>query len=43
VLTAASASYFIAAYGIVIDKAMIQNVFETDVREAPSCSAGKWS
>jgi len=34
VLTAASASYFIANYGIVIDKAMIQNVFETDTREA---------
>ncbi len=33
-LAAASASYFIAQYGIVIDKAMIQNVFETDVREA---------
>ncbi len=34
VLTASAASYFIAAYGIVIDKAMIQNVFETDAREA---------
>jgi lipid A ethanolaminephosphotransferase len=34
VLCAASASYFIANYGIVIDKAMIQNVFETDTREA---------
>jgi len=34
VLAAAGASYFIAQYGIVIDKAMIQNVFETDVREA---------
>jgi len=34
VLCAASASYFIAHYGVVIDKAMIQNVFETDVREA---------
>ena len=34
VLTAASASYFIANYGVVIDKAMIQNVFETDTREA---------
>jgi lipid A ethanolaminephosphotransferase len=34
VLTASAASYFIAAYGIVIDKAMIQNVFETDTREA---------
>jgi lipid A ethanolaminephosphotransferase len=33
-LIAASASYFIANYGIVIDKAMIQNVFETDTREA---------
>lgn len=34
VLTASAASYFIAAYGIVIDKAMVQNVFETDAREA---------
>lgn len=33
VLGAAVASHFIAAYGIVIDKAMIQNVFETDHRE----------
>ena len=31
---AALASHFIATYGIVIDKAMIQNVFETDSREA---------
>jgi len=34
ILAASAASYFIAAYGIVIDKAMIQNVFETDTREA---------
>lgn len=34
VLSAAGASYFIASYGIVIDKAMLQNVFETDPREA---------
>ena len=34
VLMASAASYFIDAYGIVIDRAMIQNVFETDVREA---------
>jgi lipid A ethanolaminephosphotransferase len=34
VLVASAAGYFIAAYGIVIDKAMIQNVFETDTREA---------
>lgn len=34
VLTASAASYFIAAYGIVIDRAMVQNVFETDVNEA---------
>ena len=33
-LAAAVASHFIAAYGVVIDKAMIQNVFETDTREA---------
>jgi len=34
VMGAALASHFIAAYGIVIDKAMVQNVFETDTREA---------
>ena len=34
VLAAAAASYFIVSYGIVIDRAMIQNVFETDAREA---------
>ena len=34
VLTASIASYFIATYGILIDKAMIQNVFETNTREA---------
>ncbi|WP_306397124.1 phosphoethanolamine transferase [Telluria beijingensis] len=34
VLAAAAASYFIVTYGIVIDRAMIQNVFETDTREA---------
>jgi len=34
VITASTASYFIAAYGIAIDRAMVQNVFETDVREA---------
>lgn len=33
-LSAAAASYFIGQYGVVIDKAMIQNVFETDTREA---------
>jgi len=33
-LAASVASHFIASYGIVIDKAMIQNVFETDTREA---------
>jgi len=33
-VTASTASYFIAAYGVVIDRAMVQNVFETDVREA---------
>ena len=33
-LSASCASYFIHEYGIVIDKAMIQNVFETDVHEA---------
>lgn len=34
VLSASAASYFITAYGIVIDKVMIQNLFETDMREA---------
>ena len=34
VLSASVTSHFIASYGIVIDKAMIQNVFETDPREA---------
>ncbi|WP_123071231.1 phosphoethanolamine transferase [Massilia aurea] len=34
VLAASAVGYFIATYGIVIDKAMIQNVFETDTREA---------
>ena len=33
-LTASAAVWFINEYGIVIDKAMIQNVFETDTREA---------
>jgi lipid A ethanolaminephosphotransferase len=33
-LVASSSAWFINEYGIVIDKAMIQNVFETDVREA---------
>ncbi|MEQ9519091.1 MAG: phosphoethanolamine--lipid A transferase [Parvibaculum sp.] len=34
VLIAACASYFSASYGVVFDKTMIQNVFETDVHEA---------
>ena len=34
VLAASAASYFIVAYGIVIDRSMIQNMFETDAREA---------
>ena len=34
VLAASAASYFIVTYGIVIDRAMIQNLFETDAREA---------
>lgn len=33
-MLAASASYFIDRYGIAIDASMVQNVFETDVREA---------
>ena len=33
-LSAATAAWFINEYGIVIDKAMIQNIFETDPREA---------
>lgn len=34
VLTSAASSYFMMTYGVVIDKTMVQNVFETDVREA---------
>lgn len=34
VVVASATGHFIATYGIVIDKAMIQNVFETDTREA---------
>ena len=34
VLAASAASYFIVSYGIVIDRSMIQNMFETDAREA---------
>jgi len=34
VMTAAVASHFMSAYGIVIDRSMIQNVFETDLHEA---------
>lgn len=33
-VTAAVVSYFMDAFGVVIDRQMIQNVFETDVREA---------
>lgn len=33
-LTTSAATYFMNQYGVVIDKAMVQNVFETDVREA---------
>ncbi|WP_229510886.1 MULTISPECIES: phosphoethanolamine transferase [unclassified Massilia] len=40
VFCAAGASYFIANYGVVIDKAMMQNVFETDTREA--CELLSW-
>ena len=32
--TAAAAGYFMSSYGIVIDKQMITNLIETDVREA---------
>jgi len=34
IVTAACASYFMGNYGVVIDKKMIVNVLETDVREA---------
>jgi lipid A ethanolaminephosphotransferase len=34
IISASATSYFINQYGIQIDKAMIQNVLETDVREA---------
>jgi len=33
-VTTALTAYFMSHYGVQIDKAMIQNVFETDVREA---------
>lgn len=33
-LGSAAASYFVDSYGIQIDKSMVQNIFETDVREA---------
>lgn len=33
-LTASFVSYFIHQYGVVIDKGMVQNVFESDIREA---------
>ena len=33
VLSAASISYFMDAYNIMIDKSMVQNAFETDARE----------
>lgn len=34
VMAAAAAGYFMEAYGIVIDRTMVQNVMETDVAEA---------
>jgi lipid A ethanolaminephosphotransferase len=40
-LSASFASYFILEYGIVIDKAMIQNLFETDTREAGELLSAK--
>ncbi|SNB47341.1 phosphoethanolamine transferase [Geobacter sp. DSM 9736] len=33
-LTAAVVSYFMSSYGVIIDKQMIQNILETDTREA---------
>lgn len=33
-LVAAASAYFMDSYGVLLDTAMIQNVFETDVREA---------
>ncbi|HBC33291.1 MAG TPA: phosphoethanolamine transferase, partial [Marinobacter adhaerens] len=33
-LSAALSGYFMNAYGVLIDKHMLQNVFETDVQEA---------
>lgn len=33
-ITAAVVGYFMSAFGVVIDRAMIQNVFETDIGEA---------
>lgn len=34
VMTASLASYFMDAYGVVIDRGMVQNILETDLREA---------
>lgn len=33
IMTAASVSYFMDTYGIMIDKTMIQNIVETDISE----------
>ena len=34
ILSASAISYFMQSYGIVIDKSMVQNLFQTDVAEA---------
>ena len=40
-LTAAAVAYFTNSYGVIIDRNMIQNMVETDVREATELLSGK--
>lgn len=39
-LAAATASYFMTAFGVVVDRSMIQNLFETDLKEAAELVSG---
>lgn len=41
-LVAAGVSYFSDSFGVVIDKSMIHNVFETDVSEASELITWRW-
>lgn len=41
--SAASASYFMNTYGIVIHRTMIQNTFETDTQEATALLSTTWA